>query len=255
MAIPTFIQNSRINQVIYQIRDGQLWISERELLGKFKDRGLDLRWVDPDYRPCITRDYWMLVVPLVLAALCGAALWGGYRQTLIPVEATFYVLQWPAIGLAVFLAAAIRGSRRIEYYQFNNRAGKPVLSIIREPAQAEECAGFITTLVAHIEVAQADLTSEQRTKLLSNVGADIPFTPAAIPSVAQWKISITLGMLASGLPLVPNLDNHLPLFPIVFVLCFVGAVSSVYSFMANEPKRWWSVAGLVLSLIPPFFYQ
>ena len=48
MAIPTFIQNSRINQVIYQIRDGHLWISERELLGKFKDRKLDLRWIDPD---------------------------------------------------------------------------------------------------------------------------------------------------------------------------------------------------------------
>lgn len=255
MAIPTFVQNSRINQVIYQIRDGQLWISERELWGKFQDRKIDLRWVDPDYRPCITRDYWLLVVPLVLAALCGAALWGGFRQTLIPVEATFYVLQWPAIGLAVFLAAAIRGSRRIEYYQFNNRAGKPVLSIIREPAQAEECAGFITTLVAHIELAQADLPAEQRAKLLSHVGADIPFTPAAMPHVAQWKISITLGVLAAGLPLVPNLENHIPLFEITYGLCFVGAVSCVNSFMTKEPGRWWSTIGLVLSLIPPYFYQ
>lgn len=257
MAIPTFIQKSRINQVIYQLRDGQLLISERALLGKFQDRKLDLQWLDPNYQPGFTRNHFALALFLLLTAISGLAVWGIVHQTIIPSGAALYIGQWPAVAFAVFLASAIRWSRRIEYYRFNNRAGHPVLVIIREREQAEECAAFITTLVAHIELAQSDVTPEARTKLLRDLGADRSFAPPATSGLPLWKSAIALGVLAAGLPLIPNLDRNLAgfLFPIVFLCCAGGVAFSFFSFSQKEAHRWWSVIGLVLALIPVFFYS
>jgi hypothetical protein len=253
--IPTFIQNSRINQVIYQIRDGQLWISERELWGKFKDRKIDLRQLDPDYTPLIARNYALLLIPLIGAVFCTAAIWGLWQQSFLPQEALFLINAALYVFLGFLLLAAIPGSRRIEYFQFNNFAGRPVLSIIREKEQAKECAAFITALVAHIELAQSDLSPEEHNKILSQLEADATATPIASLGPSLWKRSIFFGVLASGLPLVPNVEIYLPLFEITSVLCGMGAVCSVYSFMNKEPGRWWGIIGMVLSLIPPYFYQ
>lgn len=251
MAVPTFVQKSRINEVIFQIRDGRLFISERKLFGKFQDRDLDLRWVDPDYKPGIARNHTAVIISLLLAIISGAVVWGALSQSVIPREAALYAVQWPAVFFAAFLASAIRWSRRIEYYTFSNRAGHPVLIIFREPNQSEECAAFITTLVAQIEIAQGDLSAEEQARLLHSVGADRSFTPPAMPGLALWKISIVLGALAAGLPLIPGLN----LFVFIFPLCVGGVVLSVFSFTTNEPWRWWSVLGAILSMIPPFFYS
>lgn len=251
MAIPTFVQKSRINEVIFQIRDGRLLISERRLFGKFQDRELDLRRLDPDYKPGIARNHTAVIISLLLAVVSGAVTWGVLNQTAIPREATLYAIQWPAVFFAASLAAAIKWSRRIEYYSFNNKAGHVVLVIFREPAQAAECAAFITTLVAQIEVAQGNLSPEEKSRLLLSVGADRSFTPPIEPSVALWKISIVLGVLAAGLPLIPVFA----LFVLIFPLCVGGVVLSVFSFTTNEPRRWWSMIGAVLSMVPPLFYS
>lgn len=256
MAVPTFVQKSRINQVIYQIRDGRLLISERQLLGKFQDRELDLSRLDPDYQPGIARNYTALIIFLVLAALCGTLTWAGMRQSLIPQGAAIYVLQWPAIAFVVFLSAAIKWSRRIEYYRFSNRSGHSVLVIIREREQAAECAAFITTLVAQIEIAQSDVSPEERSKRLRALGADRSYSPAETPGIVLWQMSITCGVLAAGVPWLPNIHNYLGglLIPLVILLSTGGAALSVFSFLGKEGRRWWSIIGLVLALIPPVFY-
>lgn len=251
MAIPTFVQKSRINEAIFQIRDGRLLISERKLFGKFQDRELDLRWLDPDYKPGIARNHTAVIVSLLLAMVAGGATWGVLQQTVMPREATFYAIQWPAMFFVAFLASAIRWSRRIEYYGFNNKAGRLVLVIFREPQQAAECAAFIATLVAQIEIAQGDLSPEEKSRILQSIGADRSFTPPAPAAVALWKISIVLGALAAGLPLVPAFA----VFIFVFPLCVGGMVLCVFSFTTNEPHRWWSLIGGALSLIPPLFYS
>lgn len=257
MAIPTFVQKSRINEVIFQLRDGRLLISERRFLGKFEDRELDLRWVDPDYKPGIARNHTAVIIFLLLATISGAAVWGVLHQTVIPKEAVFYVVQWPAVLFVVFLASAVRWSRRIEYYAFKNKAGHLVLVIFREPNQAKECAAFITTLVAQIEIAQGELPAADRSRLLHSVGADRSFIQPTVPGLALWKIALVLGALATGLPLIPNADYLLAgfLFPIVFICCAGGVSLCFFSFSANEPRRWWSLIGAILSLIPPLFYN
>lgn len=257
MAIPTFIQNSRINQVIYQIRDGHLLVSARPLIGPFKEYRIDLHGLDPDYQPHITRDYALVLLPLVLFLLCAGAIWVVLNKTSMPGEMAFPLIQWPVIGCAVFLLAAIRGSRRIEYFQFNNRWGKPALTIIREREQAEECAAFIATLVGHIEITQSDLSPADRAMLLRRLEQDNPIGPTIEAAVPLWPLSLAVGALAAGLPLVPRIDFYFSgaLFPLVFMLCVCGCALSVFSFLNNEPKRWWSAPGFVLSLIPVFFYH
>lgn len=256
MTIPTFIQNSRINQVVYQIRDGHLFISARPLVGRFKEYRLDLRSLDPDYQPLITRNYALLIIPLITLLLCAAALWGLMHQTLLPGGALHGLYQWPLVGFVSSLVAAIRGSRRIEYFQFKTRWGTPALTIIREREQTEECAAFITTLVGHIEVAQSELSPEERRKLLRRLEEENPITPTIESGVALWKMSLAAGALAFALPWLPNQEYYFAgfIFPLVFILCVCGAACSVYSFLYKEPKRWWSAVGLVLSLIPVFLY-
>lgn len=254
MAVPTFVQKSRINQIIYQIRDDWLQVSARGLVGRFTDYGFELRRIDPNYEPRITRNYLLLIIPLIILALCLVAIWGLMHQSSLPEGSPVLFYQWPVTWGVLSLFAAIRGSRRIEYYQFKNRAGRPILSIIREREQAKECAAFITTLIAHIEIAQADVTPEERTKMFRSLGSESFVGLDAEPGLDLWKVSIALGVLASGLPLVPRLDYYLPLFLIVFPLCVGAAALCVFSFTTKESKRWWSVIGLVLSLVPPLFY-
>jgi hypothetical protein len=257
MAIPTFVQKSRINQVIYQIRADRLLISERRFVGRFQDRELNLHWVDPNYIPGIARSYTPLIISLLLALLCGLAVWGALRQSVIPREAVVQIIQLPAIGFALFLAAAVQWSRRIEYYRFNNLSGQPVLAIIRERAQAEECAAFINILVAHIEMTQRALPLEPDAPQVAT--SSVRYAPIGGPGkgVVLWKVSIVLGALASGLPWIPNFDVALDgmLFPLVYVCCTSGATLGAFSLSKKEPGRWWGLLGLTLCLVPPLFYS
>lgn len=256
MAIPTFIQSSRFGRVIFQIRDGFLYVSERNFRRNFAESRLDLRSLDPNYTPRIIRLYALLIIPLVLALLCAVAIWGLFHQHFLPGEAMPFFYQWPVVGFVGSLIAAIRGTRRVEYYEFSNQWGKPVLNIIRERKQSADCTAFILTLVAQIELVKSDLPREEQAKLLRQWPDENIKTPGLELSSDWWKSSIMLGALATGIPLVPHAENYLAglLFPIVFLICVGGAGLSVFSFLAKEPKRWWSTVGFVLSLIPVCFY-
>lgn len=255
MAIPTFIQKTRINEVIYQIQGDELHVSARSLTGGFKESRLRLHDLNPDYLTRSTRNYALLLAPLFPLLVCSFLLVSWMRQTSLPEEVTEHFVLAPAIGFATSLAAVIRGIRRINYILFNSTAGTPMLSIIREPEQAEECAGFVATLVAHIQITQANLSPGAKRDLLRSFSSDKDRVLSA-PNQELWAASLVLGLLASGLPWIPAIRHSsvIPLFPIIFLLCCGATAFCIYSFMHKEPGRWWSVLGLIAGLIPPIFY-
>jgi hypothetical protein len=255
MAPPTFVQESRLGRTIYQIREGVLAISISRWTG-FEEHQVDLRRLDPNYEPKSIRLYGLLILPGVGLLISALAYWGLYHQPLVPREAMVYFFRWPIIGIAVSLILAIRGSRRFEFYQFKNHWGKPALSILREHQQKTECDFFMSVLVSHIELAQSDLSPDEKSRILERLLRDETPAPQTGVGADQWMLSISLGVVACGLPLIPGANQYLDLFMfmIVFGLCVGSASLCVLSYVAKETKRHWSIIGLVLSLIPPFFY-
>jgi len=256
MAPPTFIQKSRLGQVIFQIREGALYLSASRQTGGFDEYCVDLRQISSDYKPRSHRVNFMLGLAGGFLVLSCLALWGLYRQTLIPREAIGYFTQWPIYGIGISLFVAIQYSRRIEYFQFSNHWGKPVVTVIREREQAAECEAFVLTLVSHIELAQSDLTAGDRELLLQKLARENLSPPVVSRGLSYWKFSLVLGVLAAGIPWVPGLAYYLDVlhFMLIFWLCAGGAICCVFSYTTKESRRHWSLLGLILSLIPPYFY-
>jgi hypothetical protein len=256
MAPPTFIQESRLGRVIYQIRDGALYISVSKFGRGFEEHRVDLRRLSPDYKPLTFRLNFVLGLVGGFLVLCCLALWGLHRQTLIPEGAVGWLMHWPIYGIAFSLIAAVRFSRRFECFQFFDNWDKPALVIIREPAQAQECEAFVLALVSHIELARSNLPAAEREAVLRQLERESAGLPAAGQDLAYWKLSLVFGGLAVGIPWVPGLAYYFDLlhFMLVFWLCVGGAACCVFSYQKKESGRHWSVLGLLLSLIPPFFY-
>jgi hypothetical protein len=256
MAPPTFVQQSRLGNAIFQIRDGALHVSVSRFTGGFDEHRVDLRKLSPNYEPQSVRLNFALGLSGLFLVLCCFALWGLYRQTVIPLEAISYFTQWPVYGIALSLILAVKYSSRVEYFQFCDNWGKPVFIVVRERRQAAECEAFVLSLVSHIEMAQSGLPVVEREALLRKLSAELSSLPAVDHSVAYWKLSLVLGSLAVGFPWIPGLAYYLDLFHfmLIFFLCAGGAVCAVFSYEKKEPGRHWSVLGLLLSLIPPFFY-
>lgn len=257
MTGPIFNQKSRLGQVLFEVRDGKLHLSSRILSGPFTEHSIALGCLSPDYKPRTTRHHALVIVPLIFAFICGAAIWKLIHQTTLSEGVTPGLSLYPMLGLVVSLFAAVRGSRRIEYYQFYTTAGQPAFSIVREREQAQECAAFITALVAQIEFAQSGVMPDSSIVRLVRADQDAARMGDSSPRRDLWQISIACGVLASGLPWLPNVQYYFAgfLFPLVFWLCAGGASLCVFSFLRKETHRWWSVIGLVLSLVPPLFYS
>ncbi|HWA24935.1 MAG TPA: hypothetical protein VG734_04600 [Lacunisphaera sp.] len=259
--VPTFVQNSRIHRTIYQIRGNELAISVLNPRGNgFSEFLVDLRTVDSNYQPRAVRLYLLVLIPGAVAVLSGLVIWGlmqawGLKQlAVVPREVMVHFLLWPAIIFAMSLAFAIRGTRRVEYYQFLNQWKRPAFQIICEREQRAECAAFISALVAHIELAQSDLPEAERRSLLERVAAETHEQPAPATNGWRWKLSLGCGALAAGLPLWPGSAGDTSLVVILFPLCALGLIATWLSFAKREPGRWWSLAGAALALFPPFFY-
>jgi hypothetical protein len=257
--IPTFVQKSRIFPTIFQIRGDQLAISITRHSGGFDEQVIDLRTVDPNYQPLAVRLDRLVAIYGTIAVLSAAVVWGLWQLTsyvpFVPRETFLHFFLWPSLFFAIAFAQSIQSSRRMEYYVFNNQWKKPAFRIICERSQRDECAAFISILVARIELAQSGLPGDERARLLAQFEAETPL-PARPVFNTRWKWSIAFGALATGLPPIPGLVEASGgwAFPVVFVLCAWGLCLSVYSFLGKEPGRWWSLLGAALSLVPPFFY-
>jgi hypothetical protein len=256
MASPTFIQESRLGRAIFQIRDGALYISLARLSGGFNELHFDLRSLDPKYKPVAVRLNFQLLVSGVVLFLCSFALWGLYQQSLIPQEALGYFRQWPVYGIVLSLIMAIRASSRVECFLFSDHWGKPKFFIVRERRQTVECEAFIDALIAHIGIAQSSLPGNEREAVLRKLSLEEVAAPQTELDVPYWKLSLVLGILAASIPWIPNLAYYFVglEFMLVFSLCVGGAVFCAFSYTTNESNRHWSLLGLILSLIPPFFY-
>lgn len=256
MNIPTFIQNTRIGRTIFQVRNGFVVVSATRFGRPLRDYRIDLRSLDSNYSPRSVRVYSLWVIPLVIALLCMAVFKAMRHQNLVPPE-TFYVFYpWLAIGFGVSIFSAIQGTRRVEYFEFRNQWGKPALYLVRERKQAVEFTSFIGELVTHIELARSDLTQGDRNILLrqlEHAGSD---TISREPGQDRWKMSLVLGSLATAIPLIPGMDqtSDPSVFPFIFLLCVGGLAAGTFSFLAKETRRWWSVPGMLLALIPVYLY-
>ena len=257
MTGPIFNQKSRLGQVVFEIRDGTLLLSSRILRGPFTERRFELKRLSPDYKPQITRHYTLVVVPLIFAFICAAAIWKLIHQTTLSDDVTPGLYLYPILGLVAALFGAIRGSRSIEYYQFYTTAGQPAFPIIREREQAQECAAFIVALVTHIESSKSGSLPSAETIRRIREEQSVAQLGDSSPRRDFWQISIACGAFAAALPWLPNAYYYFSgfLFPMVFWLCVGGVVLSVFSFLRNESHRWWSVIGFILSLVPPLFYS
>lgn len=252
---PTFIQDSRLGRVIFQIRDGCLFISSQHFGRQIEDR-VDLRSLTSNYEARAVRLYSWLVICLAGCLLCAVVMWGLWRQTTVPRDALLIFGTWAAMSFGVCLLGAIRATPRLFFYVFSNQWGNPALNLIRESRQAAECDAFVAELVAHIELAQSGLDQAARVRLLSELDTIVDESLGQAPDADKWKLSIGLGVLAVGLPAFPGLVEYSAglLFPLIFLFCVGGMGFSYYSFLRKEPQRWWSLLGGALSLIPPIFY-
>ena len=74
----------------------------------------------------------------------------------------------------------------------------------------------------------------------------------------RWKAAIAFGSLAAvsffalSEPLTLELVGVLAL-PLSLMLSLVGLTVGALSFLAKERKRYWAVAGIILSLVGPAF--
>lgn len=256
--IPTFYQKSRIGRIAYQIRDHVLYISafpERANSPR-REYKLDLRRVDTNYTPKVTREYWLLIFPAITLLLFTAGIWFLRRQTLIPQYPLFYFYEVLAVGFVTSLVLAIRGSRRIEYYEFKDHWGKPLLNLVCEPEQRADCTAFIQELVVRADLARSDTPPEERVRLLALLDREPKPASTVEASLPRWSLAIVLGALAAGIPLLPgaSLDVDPSIIVLIFPLCIGSLAGCYFSFQAKEPKRWWGVLGATLALLPPFFY-
>jgi hypothetical protein len=258
MATPSFYQQSRIGRVIFRIRDGALFISALPLIkGESRtEYRMDLRQLDSNYTPRIARDHALLAIPALVVLLMVSGIWALRRQTYFPQVSLVFFYEILVVGFISSLVLAIKGSRRIEYYEFRNHWGKTLLNIICEREQKADCDEFIQELVSHIEIAQSDLPAKERSLILAELDGESKPAPHLDPSWPRWSLCIALGALGSGLPLLPgealSVDPSVIIF--VFPLCVGGLIAGYFSFQKRESKCWWSIVGLILSLLPPFFY-
>jgi hypothetical protein len=253
MPVTTFTQDSRLGRRIYQIREDALFISVPRAKGGFDEYRADLRGLDPEYQRRVTRDWALLTVPgsTLVFALAALLL---LKRAELPEGAVPYFTHWPLILAASSLILVIKGLRRTESYLFKDYAGRPAVAIIREPEQAGECADFIAGLVAHIGIAQANLTATERARTLQALDRELSPMARAGREVPLWLLALVFGMLAAGVPWLPGAAGDPSLFFIIFPLCVCGVAAGYFSFMKREPRRWWGVLGALLSLVPPFFY-
>lgn len=157
---------------------------------------------------------------------------------------------FPVMFICTGLWAAVRGIPPVVFYEFLDLSGKSVLHVIRERKQAEECDAFVAALVLRIEMAIHGLPSGEFSRSLA--GLKPSQASAARINQDRWLASIVLGGLGAVIPMVPGYDFTAE--PFIILLCTGGAALGVFSFLAKEPRRWFAVLGIVLSLIPPYFY-
>ncbi len=248
MSKPTFIQDSRLGRAIFQIGDEYIEVCARQFGRKIDQRFL-LRTIDPRFISLSRRFLGLILIPLGFSISLGVAIWRIPHQNLFPHE----VLPTLYIYLAVTLWFTIRGIPPVTFFEFRNHWGQMKFRINRDKKQAKECDAFVAELALRIEMASNGISSKEVARILEPDG---PYsTQDRQPADSRFhkgKASLVFGAIAFAFSLVPHTDEFFWSVPLMFLCSLGGVVLGVYSFSSKETGRWFSLVGIVFSVIPPF---
>ena len=251
MADSTFIQNSRIGRCSFQLRNEQIEVSW--LSGARIDKSFTLRTLSPDYTRGTKRFSQLFFIP-GLTLIVGLALMAFiFGQETFPHNFVIY----PAMYVAVGAYGLVRAIPRTEYFQFYDHWKKPTFFMVREKAQAYECDDYVRLLLDAIDRAnRGEKVVQTKAAPISTVFLPIP-GDSYFAGEIRWQISLVLGSLSVGVPLIPKLGEYLGdlLFFQVFGCSFAGLVCAVLSYQSTERFRHIALAGAVLSLLAIYTYN
>lgn len=245
MADYVFIQRSRFGRSIFTLRAEELEITSY-LLGQKTEVRVPLRSISSDYVREARRLPWLFRVPLVIAlasflfAYLARFRWGWPEM----------VAMYPASAFGIgCLAFALQHARRVELFVFRDHWERHLFSVIREREQGGECDAFVRELLDRLE-------SVETGRRLTDTADSSHDTSGAPAAANRSMLSIAAGAFSA---LVPPITE--PFLPSPFTLALVIAASTggfiwaFHAFAAKEPNRYWSLAGVGLSIVPIVFYR
>ena len=240
-----FILRSRIGRNIYVMRDDALEITSR-LFGTRHEQRIPIRTISPEYGVRGTRLLRVVTLLLLPVAACIIALRLLARIPHVPDE----MMWFPAEIGAVYLIAAIRFIPRFEWFEFKDHFGRTRFTILREPAQREECDAFIHALLDRIEGI------EENSEEGSNTAPEsIP--PTDREGIPRWKLAVGLSLFAIVVPPAARaMGESSDFFVIVPLVIGTGGsiVSAFYSHAWKERRRVWAFVAAAAALWPLLFY-
>lgn len=151
------------------------------------------------------------------------------------------------VAFAVMAAvSAFRMMPRAEYYVFSNHWKRPLFSILREKEQAAECDAFLHAMINAIEGRKGSEDASMERVIV-----------AAKPPGHSWKLAISSGVVGTCYPLIVYnrfVAGQVLVLPVAVLACRGGLVAALYAFLNRERRRWWSLLGVALCLVPVLFY-
>ena len=253
----TFIQRSRVGMSIFMLRADHLDVTVYHF-GAKSSRQIPLKSISSEYQLMAQRFWYLILVPLVLAAACIGVAYAILSEEALPHIWTIYVV----IFFVSAVVATLRGVPRVEVFVFFDHWKKPLFFIVREAAQAEECNAFVHDIIDHIEERESD---SPKTRSAHATGQS-PGAAAAALRVApknrlarsepHWMIALASGIFSAGYPLLAERVTGLGdwMFHMVFLGTFGGLLFGVLSFLAKERMRLLALVGMAFGLIAPVFY-
>ena len=157
----------------------------------------------------------------------------------------------------VFLLAAIRAARRVEFFAFTDQWKRPLFVIIRERNQTAECEAFVRDLLDRIEHSETSLpVTPEAVSAASVSSVRLPTADTErdeVTATMGWKFAIVAGVVSMALPLISAFVLKEPVElngTLVLVACLFSVMATISSFAANERRKYWSLLGLGLALLP-----
>jgi hypothetical protein len=248
-----FIQRSRLGRSIFALRGETLELTSH-LWGRKNELRFPLRSISADYDLQASRFPRVIALHLVLALVCFDAT---YRLLMAGTWPQILAMYSGIFGL-MFLLAGLRFVRRVEYFIFRDHWKHPLFSILREREQTDECDAFVRELLDRIERAESGLPPDQSPseppKPVSAVR--LPADDAHDPPLNhRWLLSLIAGVVSTVFPIATEPFVASPTaLAVVIIFSTGGILAGWLSFAAKEPKRYWSLAGVLLSLVPIAFY-
>lgn len=237
-----FIQRTRLGRTIFVLRDAEIEVSQ-EIRGTLANTHFPLRLISSDYTVKTVQHHVAVAISLALVACCAGGLVYVFKHDSIPPIFGYF----PAYGLVIFLIVALKLTPRFVVLEFADHRAKPLFSILREKEQANECDAFLRDLLDRIERAgSADGPIQTAPLPEPETADDIDAAPEW-----RWQVALVAGAFACLAPIVAHLVPGMSLFKIpTFLLgAVVACTATLYSFIENERKKFWSVIGIALVVV------